>query len=257
MLLRHRHHILRCAPGLLVALLVAPLQARELIVSVAVSLQPAVEDVAARYRVEFPNVDIVLGTGASGVLLQQLLRGAPADVFLCASPVELDRLETEGLLASGTRRDVASNRLVILLPPGTGSPPSLDDLRREEFGLIAVGNPATAPVGRYTREALVALELAADVDDRLVPGESARQIVTWVQRGEVSAGLGYRTDALLFADRVRLGPELPAKSHSPIVYQAAVLAGSGEPEAARRFVDLLVSPSGRRVLERHGFLPPP
>lgn len=257
MLLRHRRYIVRCVPVLLVAFLLAPLRARELVISVAVSLHPAVEEIATRYRVEFPNVDVVLGTGASGVLLQQILRGAPADLFLSASPVELDRLEREGLLAVGTRRNVASNRLVVLLPPGAASPRSLDELRREDFGRIAVGNPATAPLGRYTREALVALGLAADLDDRLVPGESARQIVTWVQRGEVSAGVGYRTDAILFGDRVQLGPELPAQSHSPILYQAAVISGSHEPEAARRFIDLLLSPQGRRVLEHHGFLPPP
>ena len=257
MLLRHRRHIVRYAPVLLVAFLVAPLRARELVVSVAVSLHPAVQEIAASYRAEFPDIDVVLGTGASGVLLQQVLRGAPADVFLSASPLELDRLDREGLLAGGTRRNVASNRLVVLLPPGAATPRSLDELTLEGFGLIAVGNPATAPVGRYTRQALVALELAEHLDDRLVPGESARQIVTWVQRGEVAAGLSYRTDAILFGDRVQLGPELPAESHSPIIYQAAVLSGSDEPEAARRFVELLLSPPGRRVLEHHGFLPPP
>jgi molybdate transport system substrate-binding protein len=252
-----RPRIARRAFVLALVLLVAPLQARELVVSVAVSLHPAVAEIAEIYRERFPEVETALSSAASGVLLQQVLRGAPVDLFISAAPGELDRLAAEGLLVEQSRRALASNRLVVLLPPDGAPMQSLSEMTDEDFGLIAVGNPKTAPVGRYTQQALSALELSAAVEDRLIPAESARHVVVWVQRGEVAAGVGYRTDAWLFADKIRLGPELPEQSHAPIEYQAAVLSAARQPEAARQFVDLLLSPRGREVLERYGFLPPP
>jgi molybdate transport system substrate-binding protein len=152
---------------------------------------------------------------------------------------------------------VASNRLVVLTPSDQQPPSTVTELAEVSFDRVAVANPKTAPVGRYTRQSLVALDLEPALRERLVLAESARQILDYVERGEVAAGISYRTDAMLFRDRLNVGPMIPADSHDRIVYQAAVLADSPHAESARRFLDVLRSDSGRAVLERHGFLPPP
>jgi len=229
---------------------------RSILVSVAISLEPALSELAALFERSHQGTELLLNAGGSGVLSQQARRGAPVDLFVSASPVELDRLEAEGLLSPSERRIVASNRLVIVVPRGTTPPARVEELIDRRFDRIAVGNPATAPVGRYTRQALDALGLWDSLAPRLVQGENARQVLDYVSRGEASAGLLYRTDADLLPDRVELGPELPAGSHQPIRYEAAVLNDAEQARLAGEFLDLLVSETGLQVLRSHGFADP-
>ena len=219
------------------------------------SLLPAMQDAAELFEERNPGTEVLLNGGASGLLLQQTLRGAPTDLFVSASPVELDRLADEGRIADGSRRTIATNRIVILVAEGSSPPDDPHDLLDPEYSRIAMGNPATAPVGRYARRGLELLELYGRLEPRLVLAENARQVLEYVARGEVAAGLLYRSDASILPDRVVLGPELPGDPRSPILYQAALLVGEGEADAARDFLDLIVSPDGLAILERHGFTP--
>ncbi len=225
-------------------------------VSVAVSLRPAVEEAIAAYRSQHPSVGILLNAGGSGVLLQQALRGAPVDVLISASPEEIDRLIAEAGALPASRRRIASNRLVVVTPPALPVPARLEDLLRPEFDHVAVGNARTAPLGRYTREALRALGLWERIEGRLVPAENARQVVEYVARGEVAAGIVYRTDARLLEDRVVTGPEVPSHLHAPITYEGIVLAAPGKQSASLSFLDWLASEPGRAALVRHGFRSP-
>jgi len=249
----------RVLTALLGVLLLGPLSAGErerVVVSVAASLLPAVETIARSYEQTHEAVEIAVNGAASGVLLQQVLRGAPVDLLVSASPAELDRLESAGLVVPGTRRELASNRLVVLVPIGAVVPATVAELIEPRFGRIAVGNPRTAPVGRYTEQALAALGLARPLAERLVPGESARQLIDYVARDEVDAAITYRTDAELHRDRVGLGPALPAETHEPIRYVAALVGAAPASAAARDFLDALTSAGSREILRQRGFLPP-
>jgi len=226
-----------------------------LLVSVAISLQPAVRELAELHQANNDGPEVLLNGGASGLLAQQALRGAPVDIFVSASPVELDRLESSGLLAAGSRRTIAGNRIVILVPAGQAPPERPRDLLDERFGRIAMGNPRTAPVGRYAAAALDRLGLSEALRPRMILAENARQALEYVARGEVDAGLLYRSDAAILPGRVVPGPELPPDPAAPIEYQAALLAAASENEAARAFLELIVSPRGQAVLSRHGFVP--
>ncbi len=234
-----------------------PAGERELHVSVAVSLLPAVREAARRFEQSRPGVRVHVNAGASGVLLQQTLRGAPTDLFLAASPVEIDRLtQTLGVLP-GTRRTFASNSLVVVVPAGETPPARLEELAGRRFDSIAMGNPRTTPVGRYAAAALAALGLGEELAGRLVHGESARQVLDYVARGEVDAGLVYRTDVALAGARVVAGVEIPAGVHDPIEYVAAVPQGAAAPRLAAAFAELLLSSEGQSLLSRHGFVAAP
>ena len=135
-------------------------------------------------------------------------------------------------------------------------PADLEDLRRPEFEHIAVGNVRTAPLGRYTREALRALDLWDHLRGRLVPAENSRQVVEYVARGEVDAGIVYRTDARRLEDRVVPGPEIPSRLHAPIIYEGIVLSAPEKQSASLSFLDWLASEPARAVLARHGFRSP-
>ena len=222
-------------------------------VSVAVSLRPALEDaVAARPG----GPEVLLNAGGSAVLLHQVRRGAPADALISASPEEIDRLVDEGLADPATRRRIASNRLVVVVPPSVAPPDGVADLARPAFHHVAVGNPKTSPLGRYTRRALDALGLWDELAPRLVLAENARHALDYVARGEVAAAVVYATDARLLGDRVRAGPTIPAGLHDPILYEGVVLRDTRLPDETSALLDWLASEPGRAVLARHGFGPP-
>ena len=246
-----------CGAGLAVCAF-SPLHGadRAVHVSVAVSLQPVLRQAAEAYR-ERQAEDVLLNSGASGVLLQQARRGAPVDLLISASPDEIDQLVREQLARPETRRRIASNRLVVVVPPGERPPQEARDLAAAEYDRIAMGNPRTAPVGRYGAQVLRGLGLWDRLEPRLVFAENARQVLEYVARGEVSAGLVYRTDALLLERRVARGPDIGGQSHETILYEGVVLRNAGRAQAAEELLRWLVSDDGRLALERHGFLPPP
>ena len=226
---------------------------RSVWVSVAISFKPVLQEMAEVFEAAHADTRILLNAGGSGLLLQQARRGAPVDLFISASPAEIDRLDREHRLAAGSRRSIASTSLVVVVPEGGTPPRDLRDLLQPSYRRIAVGNPGTAPVGRYARQAFIASGVWDTLRPRLILAENARQVLDYVARGEVEAGVVYRTDTRLLGDAVVEGPPLPAGSHPPVLYEGAVLAGSGQERLAMELLESLRSPAGQRVLRRHGF----
>lgn len=229
--------------------------AEPLRVSAAASLQPALREALARFPAPEGGRPL-LNSAASAILLQQARRGAPVDVLLSASPEEIDRLLDERLARADTRRDLASNRLVAVTACGAGAPGVFDDLRQARYDRIAVGNPRTAPLGRYTAQALAAAGLAAELAPRLVLGESARQVLDYVDRREAPVGLVYRSDALLLPGRICVAFDIAPDLYETVRYQGIVLRGAARPAAALALLDWLGSEAGRAVFAAFGFLPP-
>jgi molybdate transport system substrate-binding protein len=227
--------------------------AQELVLSVAVSMKEAVEEVGRRFA-ETPGVTLRYNLGASGELQKQIEAGAPVDVFVSAGTRQMDELERGGLVVPGTRRVFAGNVLIAIKPADTTLDlPGPSDLLDRRVRRIALGNPRTVPAGQYAEESLRALGLWGRLRSRLVFGENVRQVLDYVSRGEVQVGIVYATDALTRAGRVRLAFSFPEDTHSPIHYPAAVIKGGRHPELARAFVDLLAGPEGQAVIRRLGF----
>ena len=118
-----------------------------------------------------------------------------------------------------------------------------------------MGNPKTVPAGRYAAEVLGHYGILDSVRERLVFAENVRQVLDYVARGEVDAGMVYSTDAMTRPKEVTLVATAPEGSHKPILYPIAVIKGTKKENAARGLVSLVVSPEGRKILERHGFEP--
>ncbi len=243
--------------GWLVALLSADVSvapAQELVLSVAVSMKEAVEDVGRQFIASRPGVTLRYNFGASGELQKQIEAGAPVDVFISAATRQMDELERGGFILSATRREFARNVLVAVKPVDEPLDlPGPSDLLDRRVQRIAVGNPKTVPAGQYAEESLRALGLWERVRPRLVFGENVRQVLDYVSRGEVQVGVVYATDALTRAGRVRLAFPFPEDTHRPIVYPAAVVKGGRHPDLARAFIELLVGREGQLVLRRLGF----
>lgn len=236
---------LACAVPLLAA-------AQQLTVSAAASLTDAFKAIGPRFEAARPGVSLRFNFAASGVLLQQIAQGAPVDVFASADQDTMQRAAAQQLIALDTRRDFAANSLV-LVTPARGGPTlaTLADLGGPAVRRIAVGKPASVPVGRYTQQALEAARLWAPLQPRLVYADNVRQVLDYVARGEAEAGFVYRTDAALLKGQLRVA--LAVAGHEPVAYPVAVVADSRQAALARDFVAFLQGAEAQAVLARFGF----
>ena len=190
--------------------------------------------------------------GSSGQLAAQIENGAPVDLFVSASPVELERLAIGERIERETRTTLAGNRLVIVVPRGAELPADLAGLTSARFKRIAVGNPRTVPAGRYARQSLVATGIIDQVEPRLVYAENALQIGALVERAEADAAILFATDGAAFGS-IR---EIPDALHAPILCEGAVVADAVSGERAEAFLKFLASSAGRQIFVKHGFVAP-
>ena len=237
---------------LLLAAALAPsvASAQQLTVAAAASLSDAFKEIAPRFEAVTPGVSLRFSFAASGVLMQQISQGAPVDIIVSADEDTVRRGIDQRLLDAGSRRDVASNTLVLIVPAASGIT-QLADLAGPAVRRVAIGKPATVPVGRYSKQALESAGLWATLEPRLVPADSVRQVLDYVARGEVDAGLVYRTDAPLMATKVRVVQVM--QGHAPVRYPLALVSAGKHKVQARAFADYLVGAEAQAMFARHGF----
>lgn len=233
---------------------VSPVMAQQtpLTVSAAISLSNALQEVKSLYQSSQPNVNITYNFGASGALEQQIEQGAPVDVFFSAAAKQMNALQQKNLLLPGTRRNLLTNRLVLITPRNGAVLDSFRDLTRSQVKKIAIGEPRSVPAGQYAQEVLTNLKIFATLKPKFVYGSNVRQVLSFVETGNADAGIVYATDAKQ-AQSVRVGPTAPENLHSPIVYPVAVLKDSRNAAAAKDFVQFLSSSQARGVFQKYGF----
>lgn len=229
---------------------------RDLTVSAAVSLREAFGELGRLYKTRTGG-RVTFNFGSSGALQRQIETGAPVDLYASAGEREMDELERQGLVDPQTRTAFASNRLVLIVPPENESKvEDFQDLARADVRKIAVGNPSTVPAGLYAGEALRKMGLSEKVAAKLILAEDVRQVLDYVARGEVDAGVVYASDALVREGRVRVVRVAPEDSHTKILYPLAIVADSSRKKTAREFSELVEGPEGRRILLKYGFSTP-
>ena len=227
-------------------------QAADLTVSAASSLTNALRDIAPLFEATHPGTQVQLNFGASGSLLQQIAKGAPADVFASADQETMNQAQAQGLIKTEQRRDFVSNALVVIVPNQTSQvPTALTDLAQPGHARIAIGLPASVPVGRYTKGVLEAAGLWGVIEPKMVGANNVRQALDYVARGEVDAGFVYATDAALMANKVKRAFNVPTAQ--PTLYPVAPLTGAPNAATATQFVQFLLTPQAQAVFSRYGF----
>jgi molybdate transport system substrate-binding protein len=252
----HRRFVSRAAAALALLLTAVSALAAELTVSAAVSLGPALRDVARLFEASRTGVTVRVNLGASGALLQQIAKGAPVDVFVSADEPTMDQAAAQRLIDTASRRTISHNRMVLVLPASAvaAAPRALADLAQPAWQRIAIGQPASVPAGRYARQALEAAGHWSTLEPKLVYAQNVRQALDYVARGEADAGFVYATDVALVSAKVRVAFEVPTPA--PIRCPAAAVAAAAEPALARAFVAFLAAPAAQAVFVRHGFAGP-
>jgi molybdate transport system substrate-binding protein len=251
----------RCLAAVALCAAAAPLTAcdgrpgpgEELIVAAASDLALALPVLAAAFEEE-TGTRLAVTLGSSGQIAQQILQGAPVDVFLSADRTWVDRLGEGGRLVADGRVIYARGRLALVTAPQHARAfESLDELAAPGVRRVAIANPDHAPYGRAAREALQAADVWPRLADRIVIAENVRQTLQFVASGNVDAAVSALP--LMGTDDGHW-VALPEELHAPLVQEAAAIAGGRSGEAALRFLQFLAGPRGREILRQHRFILP-
>ncbi|GGK30542.1 molybdate ABC transporter substrate-binding protein [Salinarimonas ramus] len=241
--------------ALVVATTASPARAQTVTVFAAASLTNALAEIEAGFEEETGH-DLVVSLAGSSALARQIQQGAPADVFVSASPDWMDVLEAEGLIEPGTRVDLLGNAIVLVAHGRDGEPveigPGLDLAGMLGDGRLAMALVEAVPAGIYGKAALESLGLWASVEPLVAQADNVRAALALVAAGEAPYGIVYATDAAAEDDVTVIGT-FPSDSHPPIVYPAAAIAGR-DGAATADFLAYLRTPPAREAFERQGFV---
>lgn len=234
--------------------LAAPAVAQEVVVFAAASMKTALDQVAAEFEAATGH-EVVVSYAGSNALAQQILQGAPADIFLSAAETWMDEVEKAGLVVPGTRRDLLGNRLV-LIAHGAGADAVEIGAGVDLAGMLGGGRLSMAmidavPAGQYGKAALQSLGLWASVEGAVAQAENVRAALALVAAGEAPLGIVYASDAVAETG-VSVVATFPEGSHPPIVYPVALLTGAAD-AADRAFLEALSAEAADAVFAAQGF----
>jgi molybdate transport system substrate-binding protein len=240
--------------GMVAACVSAPISSgptqSTVLVSAAASLTDAFAEIKVAFEAATPGEAVSLNLGGSSSLREQILGGAPVDVFASANASNMDQLVAAGLVA-GQPQVFARNRLEIAVPPGNPARiTGLEDFARPELllGLCAEG----VPCGDFARQALEKAGVIPEIDTN---EPDVRALLTKVEAGELDAGITYVTDVSSTQGRIQ-GIDIPDDSNVVAKYPIAALVHAPNPQGAREFVDFVLSAQGQAILARYGFAAP-
>ncbi|WP_368905263.1 molybdate ABC transporter substrate-binding protein [Taklimakanibacter lacteus] len=220
----------------------------------AASLKNALDAVSAAWKAEAGS-EARATYAASSALARQIEQAAPADVFVSADLDWMDYLDGKKLIRADTKKVLLGNALVLVAARSSGVELELkqgvDLAGALQGGKLAVGDVKAVPAGRYAKAALEKLGLWASVEKSLAQSENVRAALALVARGEARLGIVYATDARA-EDKVEVAGVFPEDSHPPIVYPAAVISSSKNPDA-EAFVTYLSSPKAQEIFTAQGF----
>jgi molybdate transport system substrate-binding protein len=220
----------------------------------AASLSDALSDVGKAYQAKTGAMPS-LSFAASSVLARQIEASRGADIFMSADTDWMDYLDSRGLIAHETRKNLLGNKLVLIAPSDANVSlaiaPHFDLLGALKGGRLSLADPDTVPAGKYARTALTTLGVWNSVVNHIVNAENVRVALSYVARGEAPLGIVYATDA--YGEKsVHIVATFPDNTHAAIVYPAA-LTRDARPEA-KAFLDFLSGPEATAIFQKYGFI---
>ncbi|SIO66540.1 molybdate transport system substrate-binding protein [Singulisphaera sp. GP187] len=219
-------------------------------IAAASDLQTVLPVLAKRFT-DRTKVELTLTFGSSGLLAEQIKAGAPFDVYLAANQAFVQKLAAGGLVQPDSVHPYARGTLVLAVHRESGGAiASLADLEKPEIKKIALANPETAPYGTAGKQALERSGLWSKLEPKIVPAESVRQALQFVESGNAEGGLVGR--ALANLPKVRI-VEIEPKLYDPIIQALGVLSRTKRAKDAGAFADFVLSDEGQSILNDAGF----
>lgn len=242
------------ASAILLSLSATLAQAGDATVYAAASLRDALGEVAKAFEAESGKI-IDISFAASSALARQIEAGATADMFMSADTDWMDYLQQRQLIEESSRRNLLSNRLVLIAEQSSQISLKIADgfdvLGALGDGRLSVADPDSVPAGKYARAALTSLGVWNGVAGRLVRAENVRVALTYVARGEAPLGIVYETDAKS-EPKVKIVDVFPADSHPPITYPIALTPNASA--TAKDFLSYVEGPKAADAFKKYGFI---
>lgn len=237
-----------------------------LIVFAAASLQESLNQAIAAYEAVNESITIVPTYDSSGTLKTQIQEGADCDVFISAAPKQMNQLDAQGgeensegldFVDSATRLNLLENKVILAVPEenpkGVETFDQLAELLKSGEIMLAMGN-SDVPVGQYTQKIFSYYRIdEAAVATHLTYGSNVKEVTTQVSEAAVDCGIIYATDA--FSAGLTVVDKATADMCGQVIYPAAVMKNSANPEAAKAFLDFLSTDEALACFEAVGFSP--
>jgi molybdate transport system substrate-binding protein len=226
----------------------------ELTISAAASLNEALIEVQKNFENENPQIKLLYNIGGSGALKQQILQGAPVDVFLSAAHDPFNELTQAGLIDKQTQVDLVGNQLVLVTnKKNPANISGFSDLKPDQINKIAIGIPESVPAGKYAKQTLENLKLWEILEPIVIQTKDVRQALTYVETGNVDAGIVYMTDVYV-SDKVKVVATADEQTHEPIIYPAGIIKSSANKKEAELFLSYLQGTTAKTIFEKYGFI---
>lgn len=227
--------------------------AHEILVSAAASLADVMKEIGRAYDAQSKNT-VRFNFGPSSGLARQIDEGAPADIFFSADLKQMDNLDKRGRLESGTRKNLLSNQLVMIVPAASKlALSSPKDLLKAYVKRIALAEPSSVPAGVYSKKYLADEGLWDKVEAKVVPVQDVRATLAAVESGNVEAGFVYKTDAAM-SKKVKIVYEVPLEKGPKIIYPVAIVKDSKHKTPARDFMHYIQAAAARDAFKKYGFV---
>ncbi len=225
----------------------------QLTVFAAASLTETLNQIAEQYKTVAPNVELVFNFDSSGTLKTQIEEGADCDLFLSAAQKQMNALEEEDLINTGTRVDLLENKVVLAVPEGTPADiQSFEDIGTDKCKLVALGNE-DVPVGSYSVEILTNLGILDELEssNKITYGSNVKEVTTQVKEAAADCGIVYATDA--FSAGLETVDQATAEECGPVIYPAALTASTEHADEAQAFLEYLTTDDAAAIFASVGF----
>lgn len=220
-------------------------------ISAAASLTDALLDIESQFEKE-TGIDITYNFASSGTLQKQIEEGAPVDAFISASLKKMDVLQEKNFIDRNTRKNILKNRLVLIVSKEYKDRISkVEDLLNEGIKL-SIGTPESVPAGRYAKQSIVNMGFWDKLEDKIVYAKDVRQVVTYVDNGDVDVGIVYSSDTTIMKNSIKK-ELIKEEYHDGIVYPVAIIKSSEKKDLTKKFVKYLNTEEAKNIFKRYGF----
>ena len=215
----------------------------------ASSLTDVLQELIRQFEIQEPGIEVHMHVGATSLLAKQIQQGAPADLFMAASPNWIEYLESYDLIV-GSAIPLAGNTLAILGSPGTSPIDNLSELGKLNF--LAMADPSHVPAGIYGKQALQCAGVWDTIAPQILPTLNARAVLAAVASGGAEVGMVYGSDTNLIPE-LKLILKVPDSCAPEIRYTMSLIRDNSNPEVAEAFLTFTVNSLQSNLWEKFGF----
>lgn len=220
-------------------------------IGAASSLLEVLNEIKPKFEQE-TGINLTLNFASSGTLEKQIEQGAPVDVFISASKKYMDVLDNKNLVDKNSIKIILENKLVLIVSEEYKDKiKNISEIAKYDIK-IGIGEPESVPAGQYAKESLIYLGLWDKLQDKFVYAKNVKQVVSYVDTGNVDAGIVYNSDVIELNNGV-LVEILEDNIHKPINYIMGIVSSSKYKTASNKLYEYLISKEAINIFEKYGF----